>query len=84
VTPVITDKDFVAEAAGMLPSAPWDQTTWTRWTDAVKNKTGRKGKDLFMPLRLALTGVEHGPEMKTFLPIIGPEMVMARLGGKAV
>lgn len=83
LTPVITEPDFVASAAETLPPAPWNQETWASWTNAIKAKTGRKGKDLFMPLRLALTGVEHGPEMKTFLPIIGPERVKARLAGKA-
>jgi glutamyl-tRNA synthetase len=45
----------------------------------VKEKTGRKGKDLFMPLRLALTGLEHGPELKLMLPLIGEAETRHRL-----
>lgn len=79
LSPVATDRAFVAEAATLLPPAPWDQETWGQWTNLVKQKTGRKGKELFMPLRLALTGLDHGPEMKALLPMIGPERVAARL-----
>jgi glutamyl-tRNA synthetase len=82
VTPVMEDRDFVAEAASFLPPEPWDQNTWSQWTTAVKNKTGRKGKDLFHPLRLALTGVDHGPEMKALLPLIGYSKARARLSGE--
>jgi glutamyl-tRNA synthetase len=83
LTPAIEDNAFIREAAELLPDAPWDQTTWDTWTKAVKAKTGRKGKDLFRPLRLALTGVDHGPEMKTLLPLIGREKAAARLEGKS-
>ena len=82
VTPLIDDKAFIAEAAALLPAAPWDETTWTVWTNAVKEKTGRKGKELFMPLRRALTGMDHGPELKTLLPLIGRERAVKRLGGE--
>ena len=58
-----------------------DATTWKSWTDAVKDSTGVKGKALFMPLRLALTGQEHGPELASLLPLIGPEKARARLSG---
>ena len=83
LTPVITAPDFAAEAAEVLPPAPWTEDSWHTWTEAVKSKTGRKGKELFQPLRLALTGTDHGPEMKTLLPMIGPERARARLSGKA-
>lgn len=73
------DKDFLAQAATLLPPAPWDETTWNSWTNAIKEKTGRKGKELFMPIRKALTGLEHGPEMKVILPLIGREKVEKRL-----
>ena len=53
--------------------------TWKTWTDAVKAATGAKGKGLFMPLRLALTGVDHGPELGSLLPLIGYERARARL-----
>jgi glutamyl-tRNA synthetase len=55
-------------------------TTWKAWTDAVKSATGRKGKALFMPLRLALTGLDHGPELAQLLPLIGRERALERLG----
>ncbi len=81
VTPQIDDKDFIDEAATLLPPAPWDLNTWSVWTNAVKEKTGHKGKDLFMPLRRALTGMDHGPELKVLLPLIGRERALARLAG---
>ena len=83
LTPVVRDADFLTQAAGLLPPAPWDDQTWSTWTEAVKTKTGRKGKDLFMPLRLALTAHEHGPEMKLLLPLIGETKAKARLAGVA-
>jgi glutamyl-tRNA synthetase len=82
IEPVIAERDFVSEAAAALPQAPWNQETWTQWTNAVKVRTGRKGKDLFRPLRLALTASEHGPEMKALLPMIGPERAQELLAGK--
>ncbi|MFY9286966.1 MAG: glutamate--tRNA ligase [Alphaproteobacteria bacterium] len=82
ITPTINEKDFVTTAAGILPATPWDQNTWSQWTSLIKEKTGRKGKDLFMPLRLALTGEEHGPEMKVLLPMIGPKRAQDLLAGK--
>ncbi len=57
------DRDFVAQAFAMLPDVPYDGDTWSNWTSAVKEATGRKGKGLFMPLRKAVTGRERGPEM---------------------
>jgi len=83
ITPRIEDLPFVQEAASLLPLSPWDHTTWTEWTNTIKEKTGRKGKELFMPLRLALTGVSHGPEMKIILPMIGPKRAQELLSGKA-
>ncbi|HEU0118684.1 MAG TPA: glutamate--tRNA ligase, partial [Alphaproteobacteria bacterium] len=82
VTPQITETAFANEAASVLPATPWNESTWSEWTNAVKGKTGRKGKELFMPLRLALTGVEHGPEMKLLLPMIGPQRTKDLLAGK--
>ncbi|MHA1597438.1 MAG: glutamate--tRNA ligase, partial [Alphaproteobacteria bacterium] len=81
VVPVIGDADFIAAAAGLLPEEPWDDTTWKAWTGAVKDATGAKGKDLFKPLRLALTGLDHGPELKALLPIIGRARTLERLSG---
>ena len=64
------DREFVAQAMAMLPPMPFDETTWGSWTNAVKAATGRKGKALFMPLRLALTGQAHGPEMVQVMPLL--------------
>ncbi len=74
------DKDFIAAARAALPAEPWDASTWKAWTEAVKTATGRKGKPLFMPLRQALTGLDHGPELAALLPLIGREKALARLG----
>jgi glutamyl-tRNA synthetase len=70
---------FLKDAADLLPPEPWDTTTWKNWTAALKEKTGRSGKALFLPLRLALTGEEHGPELRDLLPLIGRERVLTRL-----
>ena len=83
VVPQIEDAAFAREAAELLPLEPWDETTWGAWTGAVKQATGRKGKALFLPLRLALTGLDHGPELKALLPLIGHDRAAARLAGKA-
>jgi glutamyl-tRNA synthetase len=84
ITPVIEDQDFCARAAELLPPQPWDESTWATWTSAIKSETGRKGRALFHPLRLALTGREQGPELKTLLPLIGPDRAKARLSGEMV
>lgn len=83
VKPVIgeEDSDYLARALGCLPSAPWTEETWKAWTDDLKKESGRKGRSLFMPLRLALTGEQHGPEMKKILPLIEENIVRARLRG---
>jgi len=64
------DADFIGQAMGLLPPRPWDNDTWAAWTGAVKSATGRKGKGLFMPLRRALTGMDHGPEMAQLMPLL--------------
>ncbi|RGP38851.1 glutamate--tRNA ligase [Pseudotabrizicola alkalilacus] len=71
-TPLVADEDreFVAQALDLLPAQPWTRETWGQWTAAVKEATGRKGKGLFMPLRKALTGQEHGPEMADVMPLL--------------
>jgi glutamyl-tRNA synthetase len=79
IVPVIDDPTFLASAAAALPPEPWDGTTWSIWTEAVKAATGAKGKALFMPLRRALTGLDHGPELKGLLPLIGRARAEARL-----
>lgn len=64
------DKEFIAEAMTLLPDAPYTDTTWSEWTTAVKEATGRKGKGLFMPLRKAVTGRERGPDMAALMPLL--------------
>jgi glutamyl-tRNA synthetase len=81
--PVIEDAKLCREAAALLPPEPWDGETWSAWSSAVKQATGAKGKALFAPLRLALTGREHGPELKQLLPLIGRTRAAARLEGNA-
>ena len=83
VEPVIADEGFARAAAGLVPSGPYGPETWKAFVDAVKDKTGAKGKALFMPLRQALTGLDHGPEMAPLFALIGPERARARLEGKA-
>jgi glutamyl-tRNA synthetase len=81
--PVIADAALCGQAAVLLPAEPWDLATWETWTAEVKQATGTKGKALFQPLRLALTGREHGPELKLLFPLIGRARAMARLEGKS-
>ena len=81
LAPVIENRDLCHMAAGLLPPEPWDEATWSAWSSAVKAATGAKGKALFQPLRLALTGEEHGPELKHLLPLIGRRRAAARLEG---
>ncbi|WP_323041108.1 glutamate--tRNA ligase [Gemmobacter sp.] len=64
------DADFVRDALALLPARPWGPDSWGEWTNAVKAATGRKGKGLFMPLRRALTGMDHGPEMAALMPLL--------------
>jgi len=82
VTPVIEDAAFLEKAIEHLPPEPWDVSTWRSWTEAVKQTTGAKGRALYHPLRLALTGLDRGPELKDLLPLIGHEKAGARLSGK--
>ncbi len=72
VAPLIDDEDreFVAAALAMLPRRPFDAASWGNWTSAVKSATGRKGRGLFMPLRKALTGRAHGPDMGKLMPLL--------------
>ncbi|MCP4356073.1 MAG: glutamate--tRNA ligase [Proteobacteria bacterium] len=72
------DKEFIAKALELLPTE-LTQDTWKEWTTALKEQTGRKGKQLFMPLRLALTGMAHGPEMAKILPLMGYYIAKSRM-----
>ncbi len=69
--------------AALLPEEPWDESTWGQWTRALKAATGRKGRALFHPSRLALTGREEGPELAALLPLIGRLKAEARLSAPA-
>ncbi len=73
------DHDFLKDALRLLPEEPWDNTVWKRWIDVLKAETGRKGKALFLPLRLALTGEDAGPELAALLPLMGRARVEQRL-----
>jgi glutamyl-tRNA synthetase len=73
------DSSFVQNSVEYLPEEPWSAATWKEWTDRLKAATGRKGKALFMPLRLALTGLDHGPELAALLPLIGRDKAIERL-----
>jgi glutamyl-tRNA synthetase len=81
IDPVIEDSKLTVAAAAVLPPEPWSEATWSEWTAAIKERTGAKGKALFHPLRLALTGREAGPELKFLLPMMGRDRVLARLEG---
>ena len=72
--------DFLRTALELLPQEPWSPAVWSEWTDALKAATGRKGKPLFLPLRLALTGEDHGPELRDLLPLMGRARAATRLG----
>ena len=82
LTPVIEDAAFTEQAAALVPEGPLDDTSWTRFVDLLKDKTGAKGKKLFMPLRLALTGDARGPEMGPLFALIGSAKARARLKGQ--
>ncbi|KQY75086.1 glutamate--tRNA ligase [Brevundimonas sp. Root1423] len=81
VTPEIEDAAFAQAALAALPETI-DETLWPVWTAAVKEATGAKGKALFMPLRLMITGQSHGPDMATLAPMIGRERIVKRLKGE--
>lgn len=82
ISPLIHDTEYIHQAKDLLPAEPWSEETWGIWTKNIKEETQRKGKQLFMPLREALTGLSHGPEMKLLLPRIGHKKARLRLTGK--
>ena len=81
ITPMIADEDadYLKEAAALLPEGNLDENTWSTWTGVLKEKTGRKGRGLFLPLRLALTGDKHGPDVGSLLALMDRELVLNRL-----
>lgn len=81
IDPVIEDKSLTDQAAELIPDA-LDENSWSELTRALMEKMGVKGKKLFMPLRLALTGQSRGPEMAALFPLIGADKARARLRGE--
>ncbi len=81
IAAVIEEPDYIAAARDALAELEWSDDIWARLIDTLKASTGRKGKALFLPLRLAFTGQPHGPEMAALLPLIGRDAALARLAG---
>jgi glutamyl-tRNA synthetase len=77
------DRSFLAEAAKAAASVDWADAPWRALTEALKERSGRSGKALFLPLRRALTGRDSGPEMAALLPLIGRDEAIARLRAAA-
>ena len=73
------DISYIQEAIVLLPDGQVDEATWSAWTSALKDRTGRKGKQLFMPLRKAITGQSRGPEMNKVIEYLGRETLLHRL-----
>ncbi|MEC9075151.1 MAG: glutamate--tRNA ligase [Pseudomonadota bacterium] len=73
------DYEYLNIAQDFLPNEPWNTETWDQWILKIKEKTQRKGKDLFMPIRLALTGKTKGPELNKLILLMGYNKVMERL-----
>ncbi|MBV8589134.1 MAG: glutamate--tRNA ligase [Acetobacteraceae bacterium] len=73
------ERDYLRRALELLPPEPWGEQVWSDWTEALKRETRRKGRALFQPLRLALTGEEQGPELRLLLPLMGRERAATRL-----
>ena len=82
ITPIIENKALTDVAAEILPEGKFDENTFSLFINEVKEKTGLKGKDLFHPIRLALTGQDSGPELKILLPLIGRNKAFKRLKGE--
>lgn len=77
------DRAYCSEAARVAATIDWSADPWHALTGALKGATGRSGKSLFLPLRLALTGRAQGPDMAALLPLIGQEQAEARLKAAA-
>lgn len=80
VVPKIEDPEHIAKVRSLLPEGEITPETWGAWTNSIKQELGVKGRALFMPLRQAITGQDHGPDMSVLLPLIGRERVLERLG----
>ncbi|WP_341751708.1 glutamate--tRNA ligase [Candidatus Tisiphia endosymbiont of Piscicola geometra] len=73
------DKDFLKQAAILLPNEPITLDSWSIWTKKIMVVTDKKGKEVFLPLRLAITGMASGPEMSVILPLLRREEIIKRL-----
>ena len=82
VTPIIEDKALTDLAAELLPAETWTENTFNEWMSILKAQSGKKGRELFHPVRKALTALDNGPELKTLLPLIGYEKAKKRLQGQ--
>ena len=76
------DQEFTHLALKTLPKDSFDQSTWSTWTSLLMKESGRKGKDLFKPLRLSLTGESNGPEMANLVLTMGRDKIVERLNNK--
>ena len=79
VAHVSEDEEYLKIAASLFPEGNIDHNTFKIWMNDVAQSTGRKGKSLFHPIRLALTGSDSGPELQHLLPFIGREKILYRL-----
>lgn len=82
VEPIMEDKELTELAASLLPPEPWNDETFNAWLNDVKTQSGKKGKELFHPIRKALTALDNGPELKILLPLIGYNKTYKRLKGQ--
>ena len=82
IEPIYNDENFINTALETLPEGNFDKNTWTNWTSILMKETGRKGKELYNPIRLCLTGQNKGPEMATLVRLMGREKVLERLTNK--
>jgi glutamyl-tRNA synthetase len=73
------DAELLRQAVELAPEGAWDDTTGSGWTARLAERSGRKGRALYLPLRRALTGEDHGPDLKAFLPLIGRDRALKRL-----
>ncbi len=81
-TPLVAEEDaeFIADAFAHLPPRPWTQESWSEWAGIMKDRSGRKGKALFMPLRKAISGMERGPDMAKFMPLLKRDPMVTTRG----
>jgi len=83
IAPIVENSDLLRQAVLCLPPEPWRADTWRDWIAALRARTGLKGRDLYHPLRLALTGRDAGPELAQLLPLIGRAKALDRLSARA-